>query len=106
MTIKIVEYDINQSCSINDIDWNDLTYKFSHLYNPDFVNKVCIKIINDIKNQYNLPDFVVARLYDYEDEFFCEIDTFITLVKNNKNVKKATFKLNGEIANSYLLKLI
>ena len=87
MIIKIIESGINLSCYINNIDWDELTYKFSHLYNPDFVNKICRKLINEIKNQYNLPDFVIPRLYDYKDEFLCELYTIATLVKNNKNPK-------------------
>ena len=105
MIIKIIESGINLSCYINNIDWDELTSKFSHLYNPDFVNKICRKLINEIKNQYNLPDFVIPRLYDYKDEFLCELYTIATLVKNNKNVNKETSKLNNEIVNNYSLKL-
>lgn len=86
--IEITEGCTAYSYTINGKEWVNLTDPKSEDYNIDFVNDVCCKLIDEAKEQYNLPEWVAGYLYNGDYENICTQQMFATLVQNNKNVKK------------------
>lgn len=92
---KIMKVDINitEGCTcfsytINGKEWTLLTDPNSEDYDIGFVNAVCSKLIEEVKKQYGLPEWILGYLYDGDYEAECTQQMFITLVQNNKNVKE------------------
>lgn len=95
VNIEITEGCTSFSYLINGIEWVDLVkdeepdiHDKEAVNNINFVNKVCDTLINEIKSQYNLPAWIIGYLWDGEYDTYCTQDTFIKLVKNNKNTKE------------------
>ena len=82
------------SYTLNDIEYTDLTDAKSEHFNIEFINKVFEKLVDEITNQYSIPPFMVSYLYDgdwYDGplaDLLCTQDTFINLVKANKNCRE------------------
>lgn len=85
--IEITEGCTAYSYAINNKEWSELVDKESKYYDLDFVNKVCETLINEIQEQYQLPNWVIDYFWDSCDTT-CEQYTFIKLVKNDKNTKE------------------
>lgn len=88
VNIEITEGCINFSYLINGIEWVDLVYEESEHYNIPLLDAVCEELINEATEQYKLPEWVISSLYDGDYEAVCTQDTFVRLVKNNKNTKE------------------
>ena len=86
VNIEITEGCTNFSYLINGVEWVDYICEESEHYNIDFVDKVCEALINEIVEQYQLPNWIIEYLWDGEHETWCSQDTFTKLVQNNKNV--------------------
>ena len=85
--IKITEGCTAYSYTINNKKWSELVDNESKYYDLDFVNNVCASLINEIQEQYQLPNWVIYYFWDGCDSV-CEQYTFINLVKNDKNTKE------------------
>lgn len=86
--INITEGCVCYSYEINDIEWVELTSKYSKDYNPKLVNVVFDSLVTELSKQYDLPDFLISKIYEddvLDDDIPCFQDTFINLVKANKN---------------------
>lgn len=86
--IEITEGCTNFSYTINKKEFVDLIDRHSDNYDIELVNSVCEKLIEQATVQYNLPYWIVNYLWDGEYEEVCSQRTFITLVKQNKNIKE------------------
>lgn len=84
--IEITEGCICNSCRINGIEWIKLYEKEYEEYDINFLNIVSGELIRDTQKQYNLPDWIMSGVWDGVDSY-CTQETFIMLVKNNKNTK-------------------
>lgn len=88
-----VNIEITEGCTcfsylINNIEWIDYISKESKHYNINLVDRVCEALIDEVKEQYNLPIWIIEYLWDGEYETCCTQDTFVRLVQNNKNTKE------------------
>ena len=88
VNIEITEGCVDFSYLINDIEWVYLVDKESDNYNIKLVNNVCEELIEQAKFQYQLPHWIIEYLWDGMDDTYCTQDTFVKLVKNNKNTKE------------------
>jgi len=89
VNIEITEGCINFSYLINGIEWVELVdTEDSNKEDIELVNHVCEKLMYEVEHQYNLPAWIVGYLWDGEYHAYCTQDTFIKLVKNNKNTKE------------------
>ena len=86
VNIEITEGCTNYSYLINGIEWVDYIDIESEHYDTLFLDGVCEALINEVTEQYQLPNWIVSYLYDGCYETACEQGTFIKLVQNNKNV--------------------
>lgn len=86
--ITITEGCTAYSYTINGKEWVDLTDPNSEDCDTDFVNDVCSELIDEAKNQYGLPEWIIGYLYDGDYEAACTQQTFTTLVQNNKNTEE------------------
>ena len=92
--IRMSEGCVCYSYTLNDIEYTDLTDAESEHFNIEFINKVFEKLVDEITNQYSIPPFMVSYLYDgdwYDGplaDLLCTQDTFINLVKTNKNCRE------------------
>lgn len=84
VNIEITEGCMSFSYLINGIEWVELDDKESKNYNIELLNKVTEALIKEVVEQYNIPSFMEDYLWD-GIETNCEQDTFIRLVKNDKN---------------------
>ena len=87
VNIEITEGCTDFSYLINNVEWMDYVSKNSKHYNAEFLQDVCEKLIHEAQKQYQLPLWVTDYFWDGDYDTFCSQDTFITLVKNNKNTK-------------------
>lgn len=85
--IEITEGCTAYSYTINNKEWSELVDKESKYYDLDFVNNVCGALINEIQEQYQLPNWIIDYFWDGCNAV-CEQYTFINLVKNDKNTKE------------------
>lgn len=85
VNIEITEGCISFSYLINDIEWIDYICEESEHYNIEFLDDVCEALINEVKEQYDLPEWIISNLYDGNYETLCSQDTFVKVVQNNKN---------------------
>lgn len=88
-----VDINITEGCTcfsytINGKEWVDLTDPNAEDCDIDFVNDVCSRLIDEAKNQYSLPEWILGCLYNGDYEEACTQQMFITLVKNNKNAEE------------------
>lgn len=88
VNIEITEGCTNFSYLINGVEWVDYIDNKSEHYNILFLDEVCDKLINEITEQYQLPNWIVSYLYDGDYETACEQSTFIKLVQNNKKTEE------------------
>ena len=88
VNIEITEGCTNFSYLINNVEWLDYIDNKSEYYDTLFLDEVCDKLIKEITEQYQLPNWIVSYLYDGCYETACEQNTFIKLVQNNKNTKE------------------
>ena len=84
MNIEITEGCVCFSYLINNKEWVD----YETEKEKEFLNRVCEKLIKQIVEQYNIPHFLEDYLWDGDYDIICSQDTFIKLVKNNKNTKE------------------
>lgn len=89
MEIKIEfnEGCINNSYTINGEELVNLTNPESDKYNTNLhlYNSICEYLISEIETQYSLPAFLLEKLYDGDYDLITDINTFIDMVKENKN---------------------
>lgn len=88
VNIEITEGCTNFSYLINDIEWVDYTDPESEHYYIGFIDNVCDALIDEAKEQYQLPNWVLGYFCDGDYETLCSQDTFTKLVQNNKNTKE------------------
>lgn len=84
VNIEITESTKSFSYLVNGVKWSDLMY--------DLADKVCAALVNEVVAQYNIHDWFIECL---GDDDYCVLywshESFIKLVKNNKNTKKECF---------------
>lgn len=108
VNIEITEGCTNFSYLINDKEWvdyiiheeNNMNYTSVQQKELDFLNNVCEKLIDEAVEQYNIPQWMIEYLWNGEYDTYCTQDTFIKLVKNNKNVKEEFLGICDECGDS------
>lgn len=94
INIKVSEGCTAYSYTINGIEWVDLTdtdSEYCTVKQGDLVRRTFDKLLEDLISQYDIPPFLLDYMYDNNNDDWeqvpCTQDTFIKMVKANKNTE-------------------